>query len=220
MARLYLRSARRSRARKKREGAALLIALFVMMIATGAAVFAMQSTQGEQRAAGSLHQAVRTRFVAEAATVGVLSLCYQLGTAGCTDIKRAVYAGGATEENAERTKYALPDAGTREVVYRMSTADMGGTGFTGNAWLASDADMSGGGAAMPYTPSFVTIMERWELPHQDESRQRYRLIVSTYGALNIADQNGDGKPDDVTAAGETRAGHESISATRAFFDVR
>ena len=195
--------------------------LFVLMMATGTAVFAMQSTQFEQRAAGSLHQAMRTRYIAEAATVSVLSLCYQLGTTGCADIKRAQ----SNLTNATRERYALPGSSAREVVYQLGPADMTGNAFPKDAtWTSAlvptDGQIAGGGAAMAYTPTFDTVMEKWEVPNPGETRQRYRLIVSTYGQLGIGDLNKDGTVDDVKATDESRFGHESISATRAFFDVR
>lgn len=211
---------------RKREGAALLIVLFVLMMSTGTAVFALQSTQFEQRAAGSLQQAMRTKYVAEAATVSVLGLCLQMGTTGCTDIKRANTAPAA--ELARRQRFALPNykATQTDVVYELTAADLPAVAATAFpiAVLPTDRELSNAGAsgaASPYTPGFTSLVEKWEVPNPGETRQRYRLIVSTYGQLTYDTDNNLATNDDVApAADEFRGAHESISATRAFFDVR
>jgi hypothetical protein len=210
-----LRQQRRA-PRQKREGAALLIVLFVLMMATGTAVFAMQSTQFEQRAAGSLQVAMRTKFVAEAATTSVLGLCFQLGPTGCADLKRADNNFAATL----RERYALPDYSTStsvESVYSLSAADLPPSFLA--AVLPTDAVLADTGTASPFRPQFVSVMEKWDVPNPGETRERFRLIVSTFGQLSY-DADGDGVSDDVQGSGERRGAHESISATRAFLDVR
>ena len=203
------------RTHRRQEGAALLIVLFVLMMATGTALFAMQGSQFEQRAAGSLYQAMRTKFVAEGATVGVLSLCLELGPA-CADLKRA-------PDNfapSKREKYALPAYPTSdqpELVYELSKSDLTGTASWQGDVLPTDKQLAGGGTAMAYTPSFSTVMERWELPTPGETRPRFRLIVSTYGQLGADAETALTTP---LASDERRFGHESISATRAYIDVK
>jgi len=204
--------------RQRREGAALLIVLFILMMATGTAVFAMQSAQFEQRAAGSLHQVTRARYVAEAATVSALALCYQGGTAGCTDIKRA-----PNDLSGElRERYGLPDWGLTETIYSLTQADFPITEATNFRLDAVDTDAELGSAvATAFEPGFLTIMEKWQVPNPGETRERYRLIVSTYGEVAIGNLDGSGDRDDVLSTGnERRFGHETISATRAYFDVR
>jgi hypothetical protein len=208
---------RRRQPRQKREGAALLIVLFVLMLATGTAAYTLQSTQFEVRAAGSLHQAMRTKYVAEAATVSVLALCYQTTAVGCTDLKRA---DGNLSGDLRQT-YALPDWGASEIVYSLSRADLNGTSFpAGTNALASDAQLSGGGVAAAYTPTFNSVIEKWDVPNPGETRPRFRLIVSTYGALDFDADNDMATVDDTRGTGELRFAHQTISATRAFFDVR
>jgi len=222
---LHTRSAR-LRGRHKREGAALLIVLFVLMLATGTAVFALQSTQFEQRAAGSLQQAMRTKYIAEAATVSVLGLCLQMGTTGCTDIKRATTTDA--DEATRRQRFALPNydkVNETEVLYELTARDFAAnaaTSFPINVLpLDSELYVDGtSGAASPYRPSFNSLVEKWEVPNPGETRQRYRLIVSTYGQLTYDTDNDTTTAEDVSAANEFRGAHESISATRAFFDVR
>lgn len=193
------------KARRSQQGAALLIVLFILMMATGTAVYSLQSTQFEQRAAGSLQQAMRTKFVAEAATVSLLAFCYQGGVAGCTDLKRS-------ELNFdERDEYALPDWGGVDTIYELGPADLTGSNFP-QPVVPRDSQISGGGMASVYTPDFVSVVERWEVPNPGETRQRYRLIVSTYGLLGIL--------SDVRGTDELRDAHASVSSTRAFFDVR
>lgn len=199
----------RKNRREKREGAALLIVLFILLMSTGTAVFAMQSTQFEQRAAGSLHQVTRAKYVAEAATVNVLALCYQGGTTGCTDIKRD--SQDLSGENRQR--FGMPNYGAAETIYSLTQADFPIAANTNFLVDAIDTDKELGAArASTYTPAFMSVLEKWEVPNPGETRQRYRLIVSTYGAVGVG--------TDVQATGELRGGHEAISATRAFFDVR
>jgi hypothetical protein len=208
---------RRSQSRQKREGAALLIVLFVLMLATGTAAYTLQSTQFEVRAAGSLHQAMRTKYVAEAATMSVLALCYQTTAVGCTDLKRA----DGNLSSTLRQTYALPDWGQSEIVYSLSRADLNGNSFpAGTNALATDAQISGGGAAAPYTPTFNAVVEKWDVPNPGDTRPRFRLIVSTYGALDFDSDNDMTTVNDTVGTGELRLAHQTISATRAFFDVR
>ncbi|MDB4990359.1 MAG: hypothetical protein JWN04_5537 [Myxococcaceae bacterium] len=217
-----LRSPRpRRAAREKREGAALLIVLFILMMATGTAVYAMQATQFEQRAAGSLQQAMRTKYIAEAATVSVLALCLELGTTGCVDLKHGDFSTN------ERQKYALPDRGTTETITTITTTD-----FAGSTWLAPllpsdalivDTATNSSGSASPFVPNFITSIEEWRIPSAGETRPRFRLLVSTYGLLNLGGQisaTPAGLDVDNTSASDFRDAHESVSATRAFFDVR
>lgn len=212
--------ARRRRPRRREQGAALLIVLFILMMATGTAMYSLQSTQFEQRAAGLLRQTMRTRYVAEGATVGVLAYCYELGPVGCADLRRAPEGAQATID--ARKKYGLPEylgAAATEPTYQIGPADLPSTSFpsgggdAGVGMLPPDSQLAGGGAAAPYTPGFTTFMEKWQVPNPGEARPRYRLIVSTYGQLALASP-------DAREASELRFGHETISATRAFFDVR
>lgn len=209
---------RRAHARRqKREGAALLIVLFILMMSTATAVFAMQSTQFEQRAAGSLQQAMRTKYVAEAATVSVLGLCLELGTTGCADMKQSL-----DQFNSQRPKFGLPNWGAQETIIQVGPSDLtGSTWLASGALLPSDTTLSDavaqGGAASPYTPSFVTQMEKWKVPSlPGESRPRFRMVVSTYGLMSV----NAASATDATGTNEARAMHETVSATRAFFDVR
>lgn len=203
---------RRRLPRKEREGAALLIVLFVLMMATGTAVFAMQSTQFEQRAAGSLQLAMRTKFVAEAATVSLIGLCFQLGTS-CADLKPADgnFAG------TMRERYAVPDYGNEETVFSVDTRDFPPS-FVAPV-LPTDTQLADTGTASAFRPTFISVFERWQVTNPGETRERFRLIVSTYGQLRY-DVDGDGVSDDVQDSNELRGAHESISATRAFLDVR
>jgi hypothetical protein len=190
-------------------------------MSTATALFAMQSTQFEQRAAGSLKIAMRTKYIAEAATVGAQAFCLEYGVS-CADMKLSP----SNFSSAKRIKYGLPDYGTAEPVSELGTGSANGTSsglgdLAGANWpLAGDllptdtALITNGGAASPYTPDFVTVMEKWKVPNPSDSRPRFRLVVSTYGLLMPTVDVGAALP-----AGESRYGHESVSATRAFFDV-
>jgi len=216
---------RRSSRRQKREGAALLIVLFILMMSTVTAVYAMQSTQLEQRAAGALQQAMRTKYVAEAATNAVLAMCLELGSTGCVDLKHG------TLTTNDQSRYGLPTIGTTELNRTTITSlDFSGPSWpvnandTGSSVLPDDSSISGSAAtAYPYKPDFMTTVEKWQVPAPGESRPRYRLIVSTYGILNLGRATGvdpGGLSVESDTATDIRGAHESVSATRAFFDVR
>ena len=68
----------------------------------------------------------------------------------------------------------------------------------------------------------MTAIEEWKVPNPGETRPRFRLIVSTYGLLNVGGTLASGTSIDVANSVTTdfRQAHESVSATRAFFDVR
>lgn len=214
----------RAKKRARQEGAALLIVLFVLLMATTTAVYSLSSTQFEVRAAGALHQSMRTKFVSEAATVGVLGLCYELTAVGCTDLKRA----NGNLDSTTRQMYALPDWGSLETVYSLSGADMVGPAYTlpGAPLLADDVTISGvtvgsgGGAAGSWTPSFLSVVEKWDVPQPGQTIPSFRLIVSTYGALNYDADRNLNTIDDVVGTNELRFAHTTISATRAFIDIR
>lgn len=204
-------SPRRSRKpRKPQEGAALLIVLFILMMATGTAVFALQSSQFEQRAAGSLHQATRAKYVAEAATVGVLALCLEGGEHGCMDVD-----GATTNLSGPlRERYGLPDWGLTEKVWSPDPSRFTVTETSKFRANVVDNDRQLGSAvASVFVPTFLTVFEKWKLPKDGDGREPYRLIVSTYGEVGVG-------TDVLSAGNELRSGHETISATRAYFDVR
>lgn len=196
----------------KREGAALLIVLFILMMSTATAVFAMQSTQFEQRAAGSLQQAMRTKYISEAATMSVLGLCYELGPKDCV-----TNFASLNNWDGNRAKFAAPSWGGVERVIEIlpnsySTATWPVPMLPSDSVLV-DLTTNTSGAASPYTPSFTNTMEQWQITDLNPTSQpRFRLIVSTYGMLNVT-----GAVDASTTA---RGNHESISVTRAFIDQK
>jgi hypothetical protein len=216
-------SSRRKKQRRarQREGAALLIVLFILLMATATGVFAMQSTQFEQRASGALHQATRAKFVAEGTTVNVMALCYQGGTTACTDLKRAPdNLPAAIREEHGLPNYPLLTEGA-ETVYSLTQADFPVAPGTNFRVDGVDTDRELGSAVQTvYEPAFMTVVEKWRVPNPGETRERYRLIVSTFGEITI-DADHNGVPDDTRETNkEFRWGHETVSTTRAYFDVR
>lgn len=215
----------RRRRREEREGFVLLLTLLMIMIATGTAAFTMQTTQQEIRASGGVHQAVRAKYVAEAATVTYQSMCANGGASACT---AAMMNGGDVDPNLRMT-YGLPNWGGIELIYsfdekRIVTPDT-------NEWptsvLPRDSVISGGGAASPYTPSSSTLVEVWRrapLSSQGsasgaQDNGKSRLIVTTFGALTFDPDQDLSTVNDVIGTGELRQAHQTISATRAFIDI-
>jgi hypothetical protein len=208
---------RSGKPKRAREGAALLIVLFILMMSTATALFAMQSTQFEQRAAGALHQTTRAKYVAEGATMNALSLCYQGGAAGCADIKRAPdnLTGNLREE------HGLPDYGRADTIYSLTEADFPVTAATNFRVDGADTDEElGSFVPTAFAPAFLTVLEKWQVPNPGETRERYRMIVSTYGEIAIANLSTAAGDDRRSEGNELRWGHETISTTRAYFDLR
>lgn len=102
---------RRRRARKQREGIVILVVMLMIMMATGTAMFAIQATQYEQRAATSVAEANWARGVAECATMAGLAYVEDYKTKQASGISssldfRWVSQGGAQAQHS--VKYGLP----------------------------------------------------------------------------------------------------------------
>jgi hypothetical protein len=210
----------RTRTRKRRqEGAALLLVLFVILMATTTAAYSLSSTQFEVRSAGSLHQAMRTKYVAEGATVAMLGLCQRLSTDGCSK------SAAGELSSALRTSYALPTWGNTDQVYSLDDAEFTGDSFvSGSPVLANDSTVSGGGMAAPYSPSSLSVFERWDLTQNSAGQmvqkpESYRLVISTYGTLNFDSDANTATVEDVQGTNELRFAHQTISVTRAYINV-
>lgn len=67
---------------ERREGAAMLIVLMVLLMTTATATFAIHSTSVEIRAAGHMRQAVQTEHLAEGAAYAGVSYLDRLGASG------------------------------------------------------------------------------------------------------------------------------------------
>ncbi|MET0286232.1 MAG: hypothetical protein ABW352_17265 [Polyangiales bacterium] len=209
----------RARKRQRQQGAALLIVLFVLLMATTTAVYSLSSTQFEVRAAGALHQAMRAKFVSEAAATAVVTLCQQKGTGSCVDQRNAF----GNLNGQLRQTYALPDW-QAETVYALTPANFQNNGaysttfgFVPDDLSISGSDVGGSGAASGWSPDFLLVYERWDIPRISQAPIT-RLVVSSYGALNY-DVNRDAVVDDVRGTNEERFAHSTISATRAFVEI-
>lgn len=74
-----LRLRRSSSSRDRRDGAAMLVVMLVMVMITAGSVFAAHSTSFELRAAGHGRQAMQTQYVAEGGMTATSVLMEQLG---------------------------------------------------------------------------------------------------------------------------------------------
>jgi hypothetical protein len=209
----------RARKRQRQQGAALLIVLFVLLMATTTAVYSLSSTQFEVRAAGALHQAMRAKFVSEAAATAVITLCQQKGTSSCVDMRNAF----GNLSGTIRQTYALPDW-QAESVYALTPTEFKNNGaysttfsFVPDDLAISGMTAGGTGSASGWSPDFLLVYERWDIPRINQTPIT-RLVVSSYGALNY-DADRDTVVDDVRGTNEERFAHSTISATRAFVEI-
>jgi hypothetical protein len=69
----------RTQARDKQEGAAMMIVMFVLLVSSASATFAVHSTSYEIRSSGQMRQAFQTQYVAETGLTASLALVDAVG---------------------------------------------------------------------------------------------------------------------------------------------
>jgi hypothetical protein len=108
-----MHKARARRAREKREGIVVLIVMLVLFMATGTAVFAVQSSQYEQRASTSLGESNWARGIAECTAMAGLAYAEETAAAPSTGPDPNALsvqwkaAGSGRAEYSQ--KYAIPE---------------------------------------------------------------------------------------------------------------
>jgi hypothetical protein len=99
---------RHKRAPKKREGIVVLIVMLVLFMATGTAVFALQSAQYEQRSSASLGEANWARGIAECTTMAGIAFAEDPVTGGTVlpTLGAQWISGGGQSQFSQ--KYGIP----------------------------------------------------------------------------------------------------------------
>ena len=206
----------------RRRGAALIVAMLVLLMATATATFALQNTGYELRAAGSAKQAVQAKYVAESAVSAVMAWL---------EIKQeqnalATMLNGCVPPNDMMDPYYLPDLCTTGVdSYCFMTCDdiANDVDFMDDP-LIDDQDVCGGGVVnSPYAPSCEVLLEY----HCDQLTPTFGLLyvtASIFGkrevpaAMDFRTQD-DGDDTNWGALEDRNAFHSSLSITRSYYTV-
>jgi hypothetical protein len=196
----------------------MLIVLVILLSVTGLAVFAVNATSSELRAAGNARHAMQAEYVAQAGVDSTLSLLDnpRFGPGGLHQVFLMIEAdGGATYANPEMEPFE-PELGTNSVGYRMFSENY--TAFGGFAPTETAALSGSVVGRQPYTPSFeVDVYDRMDCSRPipgaaSGARLRYScMTLTSRGRMRLgADYGG-------TAAIDTRRTyHEALSQARAY----
>ncbi len=108
-----IRTARARRARQRREGIVVLLLMLVLMMASGTAVFTLQSTQYEQRASSAVGEANWARGLAECTAMAGIAYAENplAGGSNPPDLGAQWRPAGSTPAEYTR-KYAIPEPAT------------------------------------------------------------------------------------------------------------
>jgi hypothetical protein len=92
---MFTRGARRVREAVRREGAAMLVVMLLLLMTTGIALFAVQTTATEIRSAGAIRQAVQTQYVGETGLAAAITWADAVGGPGILRVtENATYPPG------------------------------------------------------------------------------------------------------------------------------
>lgn len=190
--------------RREREGAAMLITMLVLLMATAAGMFGVHSSSFEIRAAGAQRQMMQTQVVGEVGLVSAMTLV-DMQT---PDLFEMAY------ENSPAPAMVAPEPsltpGTR--AYRIYLEDM--TSGFGRPPL----EQSSIGLTSAYRPFLaVEVTDKYDIhrpiPGQaSHGNGRLRYLGWTFTSRGRLQT----RSTDVTLGGDTRAYHEAASDGRAY----
>lgn len=200
---------------QRREGAAMLIVLMVLMMTTAMATFAIHSTSIEIRGAGHARQALQSEHLAEGATYAGVSYLDRLGANGSlvqylrTDVARDV-ASSPSEASIDREtnllRIRMEDFETAPGVVSPPIELPGGTHTPSFGYSA-------------YEPTFfVDGTDLYQISRDlagtdltGRGAHFYRVTLTSLGQM--------APPSDYRAADDTRTYNEVASRARAMTEV-
>ena len=210
--------------RTRREGAAMLVVMVVLLMVSSLAVFSVHSTTRELRAAGHQRQAMQARFFAQAGIDSTFGLLDNpaFGPAGLDHVmdqtlNDATY-GVPTMQPFE------PDVLPNRPAYRMFSRNFSSFG----GFDPAPQYTLGDGARDAYEPGFeVDVTDYFEFTgtiagESSSGGGSLRFIYATYTSrarLRLPDADGDGTRDDyqgLAAEDPRRDYHEVAHAARAY----
>lgn len=215
----------------------MLVVLLILMMATSTATFVMSSTAEDQRAAGAMRSALRTRYVAETAAMTTLALAEETPTGIPMNVGNFLdWSHDRATAPMLRMRYGLPSYGQRDPLISVdphtyltqsnkfvcddqnalvdpNSAPNGDNQPGGGMYaLAPRFDATGprpAAGAARLVPRFSSLIEVW--PINRAARPSFRYVITGIGELvdpGIVRTDGRRSPTDV------------VTMTRAYYDVR
>lgn len=144
----------RRRSRERREGVALLIVMFIILMATATAYFAIHATAFEVRASGHVRQSMQTQYVAETGAVAALAWVDRQGPVA---LQRAIRKTNQTYGAPPMDKFNEPPIAQNKEGYRMSLPDL----QSDLGVLPIDREALGGQRHAYEPMAYVDIYDKW-----------------------------------------------------------
>lgn len=200
---------------KRQQGAAMLIVMLVLLMATAIAVFSVHATSYEIRAAGHMRRAMQTQHVAESGAIGALAWVDRWGPPALlramTRTSEAHRSSG--EEALSLSEFHEPELADGKDGYRMFLEDL-----QTDDGIPIDRETLGGGAQAYDAQIYVDVYDVYTttrtLPgYRSDGRGEVKFMRATYtsrGRTRVA--AGDVREDDTTVQREY---HEGASDARA-----
>src|SRR5687768_16847726 len=118
----------------KREGAAMLVVMALLLIVTATATLAMHSTSVELRGTGNARQRMQTRYVAEGALVSAMTMIEQSGPETLSLLLERSQSGTAARRLSPEEPVMAASSGN----HRIAMAD-----FIGSAGVVGEPIVTG-----------------------------------------------------------------------------
>lgn len=229
-------SRRQRRAAQRREGTVLLIVLLIVTMATGTAIYALNSTTIEQRLAGQLSEGVWTVCVAEGAAMSGVADWETQGEQGAVSgiDQRWLQAGAPPPLFTTRYGVSAPTlgavAGGQAPVrtfdgsadaprFSVARFPAGAAGFVPP--LRSALPPFDAPGPSPRVTDFRSITTSWTAPMVG-GQSRSRAEVTGFGETRLGSDVSDGLPlpGVATAATASQRGlHTTVAMVRAYVDT-
>lgn len=201
---------------QKREGAAMLVVLMVLIMTTATATFAIHATTVEMRSAGYSRTAMQTAYVAEGGAYAALDYVDAVGaSAAFTQYSRTrVTALTALAPNQ-------PTLNRETNVLRIEMTDFD-SGYDVNS-PPVERDPTRTPSLGPHNvlvPNFtVDGTDLYRNPRQQAGREHGGRNPLMYARINFTSRGRTAPATDITQAGDPRSFHESNVSARAMAEI-
>ncbi len=200
----------------KREGAAMLVVLMVLMMTTATATFAIHATTVEMRSAGYARRAMQTSYVAEGGAYAALGYIDAIGArAAFTQYSRTQVSSGAligpTHASLNRETNLL----------RIEMTDFDGGYDVASPPLERDVTRTPSlGPRNHVVPTFtVDGTDLYRTNRRQAGRDQSGRNPMQYVRLNLTSRGRTAPPSDFTRAGDSRSYHETAVNARAMVEM-
>lgn len=201
---------------ERREGAAMLIVLMVLLMTSATASFAIHSTTMEMRSAGHSRQAMQASYVAEGGAYASLAYVDAMGA-------QAAFVQYSRTRVALDTPYAPGSAtlGRETNLLRITMEDfVGSPGVEAPPLETELAAHPSLGARSAYVPSFsVDGTDLYRSYRQVAGRDQSGRDPMNYVRLNMTARGRMAPPGDYRSTGDERDYHETAMNARAMAEM-